>query len=473
MKAVTTMPRIRTKTLPPLNEFDTPISRRQLLRCALGLGGLAFASALASQLNITPAEAAVDLTKATGFGTFVGGNAELMCGEIEGVTVICGNVTERYGDPTLAGRVLWGLDEWVTIEQTTLAIGGAYTHGAFRSTVGASSRGWGNTGGNARIGGTVCGSAAIASDGESAGPGDRGLFVGTAEEMHKHWPDQPVPNRANCEAGPTIKTNLGKAAALQVTMLDGSTVDAQQFWANEVAPLITHLRSLSATGTVAFSAEPAYTADPGSTDHQSITRSGDTRVTCTGDGTSTLQIFDLYASDIANKQICLAINNVPHETGLGFYVIRVHGTNPQVTYGYKSYLNGADYSGEMTAAYNNDTYRHFQDLCSRVLWLYDDNCGTMRVNRAHAMCNGYDVYVADDDCWAFNASNEGGLSSANLMPGSHIVPASAHVRGSTNGRLWVRDNLQLFTWEHHATTWLGLEYAQLDLTKEAKHSDWL
>lgn len=52
-------------------------------------------------------------------------------------------------------------------------------------------------------------------------------------------------------------------------------------------------------------------------------------------------------------------------------------------------------------------------------------------------------------CGIDDWENQNIISHANLLPGSIICLSDASVTGSKSGKLYVRDDLDLDTWEHH------------------------
>lgn len=69
--------------------------------------------------------------------------------------------------------------------------------------------------------------------------------------------------------------------------------------------------------------------------------------------------------------------------------------------------------------------------------------------------------------------NQNMISRANLLPGSIVCLGDASVTGSTSGKLYVRDDLDLDTWEHHNVVWRGLFYGMGEVKKQSAHNDWL
>lgn len=465
---------------PASNEFDTLISRRRLLRCALGLGGIAFASALASQLNITPAEAAVDITIDDGVSMYAGGVVNLYAlSESEGVFVAAGNVNDGVGGVhSVAGHVIWGLGTPPAPEVTTLVVGGNYTLTKFHSAF---------SGGNARIGGTVNGSTTSQRGGTMVGPDDwNGVSAPIARSPEEQWEFDPrwgYPGAENTR----VVAGLGRETALRAATTGGKAIDYNGYWTGIVAPLISNLRKKNATGKVTFAAEPSFSGhkvtEPEVAGNPSIIASDfDGRMTFRGDGTSPMQVFDLDWAEserqlamLGRKQWSVAFEGIPEDARI---VVRVHGSNITMRYGWRCYLNGQLCSTHVNAPYTDPTFLAYRDLASRVLWLFDDACDTITVDAAHAWFDGtggrVDIYTG----WGvFNGDIDdrrcpGQLSQGNLMPGSLFIPGNARIHGSTNGKVLVRNNLDIDTWEHHNVIWRGMLSAVTG-HKRATHSAWL
>ena len=178
---------------------------------------------------------------------------------------------------------------------------------------------------------------------------------------------------------------------------------------------------------------------------------------------------------LGRRQWSAAFEGVPEDARI---VVRVHGSNVTMRYGWRCYLNGQPCSTYVNAPYTNQTFLAYRDLASRMLWLFDDTCGTITVGAAHAWFDGTEGRVDIYTGWGvFNGDiNDrrcpGQLSQGNLMPGSLFVPGNARIHGSTNDKLLVRDRLDIDTWEHHNVIWQGM-MSSIEGRKFAARSEWL
>lgn len=454
------------------------ITRRGLLRAWLGVAGLAACAGLGfgpgRPEQAYAANDGLDLDVDDLVSLFVGGNAFFQqFAEVEGVTLIDGNLGVVPANCSLAGRCIWGMAAEPTAEVTTLVIGGSYLPQE------AAASGANFTGGNARIGGLVNGTAAQYRGNTRIGRGDEHgeLWTPTTANVDQVFGDNPETSEAyvfpGCDST-TIVAGIGKQAALKAVTTGNASVDYNGYWANRVAPLVEVLREQPATGAASFAPEPRYTQDaympsqerfPGMA-MQRVWSDMDVRITFTGDGYAKFQAFDVDFSDIeanlaslGKKNWSVAFEDVPSDATI---LVRVHGSNPVTRFGYKCYLNGQDCSTYVNAPTSDAGFTRYRDLASRVMWLFDDDCGTLTVDAAHAMHDGtagtVEMYAPSRTPTAAleDQANPNQITRGNLLPGSIICPGDASVTGSTNGKLYIRGDLDFDTWEHHNVVWRGL-----------------
>lgn len=478
-------------------DMNRSITRRDLVRVGIGAAGLAVFAGLGVAF-------AAPRRDYEGYEVLHDNYVSVYAGkrlwvrrlsETEGVTVVNDDLV--YGDPnwtdwygcSLAGHVLWGMSVPPYQTTTTLAVGGDVVlqmkNEDKRPLL---------TGGNAHVGGTVDGV-------ETRFRG--GMVVGSHEDSRAI----AIPTWDNCVDfdygengaeyygfdgvdGCAIRTGLGTAdgwyrRALVCENYDPGSdqpvvADYNRFWEVQVAPMIEELRARDATGTVSYSAEPAY--DQVVYNSTSIHSDFDLRLTFFGDRDALLNVFDLDLSVVeaqmaqaGRRQLSLHFLNVPEDGGV--LCVRVHGRNPQWRYGWRARLNENLVTVAINTPFGHPDLVAYRDLCERVLWLFDDDCGELYVDAAHAWFDGdggrVDIYAPKSDDELTQTISDTTcpkeLSRGNLWPGTVLVPGSAYVCGSTNGKLIVRDDLTLDTWEHHNSKWAYVEDGGLDFVKVPMH----
>ena len=136
---------------------------------------------------------------------------------------------------------------------------------------------------------------------------------------------------------------------------------------------------------------PDQTAIPGAT-MQTVWSDMDMRITFTGNGYALFKVFDLDISKVeceiasyGKKNWALAFEGIPEDA---LILVRAHGHDPVIRFGFNSYLNGQLCATYVNAPYDDEDFLRYRDLASRVMWLFDDDCGTLTVDAAHAMYDG-------------------------------------------------------------------------------------
>lgn len=440
------------------------ITRRGLLRAGLGVAGLAACAGLgavprrASAVEFNP----FDDNLAS---IFVGGDCDMwVLREIEGVTVVTGNLRlhqPAHAGLSLAGRVMWGMSTPPAAECTTLAVGGDVTFDNVLTAL---------TGGNTRIGGSVAGSVSTFENGSVCGTGllDRALATPTSNNLGvlgystSYWYDGADDT--------VIVPGIGSRAALTCENGSGSVADYNGYWDAVIAPMVAALRTLEATGD--WSVSPIEIRDHDvylchDQSMQSVDSTWDAQLAFEGDGASLTQVFDLDMAALeddltacSRRQWSCAFNGIPDEASI---LVRVHGKDPFWHYGWTQWLNGQDCSTYVNAPTGDAGFTRYRDLASRVMWLFDDDCGEVTVDAAYGLYHGTGgdvVMYAAPKTYEFgdleDKANPSMVTMGNLWPGSIICPGSFWQRGSTNGKLYVRDAFAFDTWEHHNVVWRGM-----------------
>ena len=461
---------------PPPPDTST-LTRRDLLRLGAAIGGVFAVSALGVHLNpVEEALAAVDITLDDEVSVYAGGNLTITAlMESEGVMVVDGNLVDNDpGNPHLyAGAVVWGMMLPPSAACTMLAVGGQAIFNILPWHAYVS--------GNAQIGGLCAGTTQSQYGGLGCGPSTaEGLYVAAPGSKGPHDLRWEVANNGGCR----VRAGLGKQAALRGVGNSGKAIDYNDYWNRAVAPLVSRLRALPATGSWSMSALGTYSqlvmkkVDHNSRD-TTLTSGYDAKLSIRGDGRSPMQVIDVDWGQVASQmsalgksQVSMSFENMP-ESEDSTILVRVHGTNPTVRSGFKTWINGRDVSTYVNAPTSDATFTAYRTLSSRVCYLFDDNVGSVFVDCAHGMRDGVDIYQPGTGRIDLNLVTGKCPVCGNLLAGSLIIPGSSHVKGSTNGKLFVRGDLTLNTWEHHNVVWRGLRTGFAKLEKSARQSAWL
>lgn len=436
------------------------LSRRAAVRLGLGLLGLGGAICLGSSLSTLQQafglSAADVITSDDDVSIYVGGNWRIdELAETEGVSVVEGSAHYycTTGGSVLGGHVLWGLNTPPSDDTVVVRIGGNLD----------SDYGWPlMSEGHARIGGLVNGTASVWRNGTQAsrveGVNGGGIGTNTTQNLSEFQ----YPMSYYIQESARIQTNIGKAAAL------GSY---QNYWASSISSLVQGLRQRATTGTYEVASwghihHCVADADYIDSDFEAALR-------FIGDGSSAIQVFDVdlasvwsQVSNLGKQQWALVFDEVPDDA---FLVCRMHGSNPLVRFGWACQQNGVDMLTSVNTSYAAESFLRFRDLASRIIWVFDDGCGTLHVDNAHGLLSdGSDVYSG-----SHMGSSGYRLGCGNLLPGSILCPGNAYVEGSTNGKLYVQGDLQIDTWEHHNVVWRGMKTGFVNEQKAPQYASWL
>lgn len=403
--------------------------------------------------------------------------------EMEGVLVCLGDIDdEAVWHHLLAGSVAWGMATTPSIASTMMCVGGDLETQTFKYV-----------GGNAQIGGSVSGGNTVFGGGLGVGSAGSMQTDGLAIASEHYKPsnyqdfdrDWIIPGNEACR----IRARMGRDAALVGRGNDGRSIDYRTYWDDVIAPAIKAMRGFDATGDIDIADCPIYTAEVQRAQRTYLTSSYDVTVTFTGDATERIQVFDLNVSDIegalrrfGKQQMNFAFEGMPVDADF-VVIIRIHGKNPTMRYGFKLMLEGEDIMTCVNAEETDPVFIKFRDLASRVMCLFDDEVGEVFIDCAHGDYNGRDTYQPGRVPFIYDelaGPRRRSACAGNLWCGSHIIPGDAYIKGSTNGKVFVSGLMTINTWEHHNVLWRGFDLIAPQpsplpstLVKEPMHDDWI
>ncbi|MBT1162537.1 choice-of-anchor A family protein [Bifidobacterium sp. SO1] len=353
----------------------------------------------------------------------------------------------------LAGKVMWGMGFQPPANADMVNVGGDVYDNNTNIT---------GVGGNTRIGGAY---HAPANNGSQ-------MFITTQENLQKTGASDrlvntyPYPDQQNA----TIKTNLGKTAALKVdTTGNNDIIDFNDYTRKTLIPLSDKLAALKNTGTVSYTKAPDVTdyshRDIGINPYTNYQPDGngglnienEGKIVFTGDGQQNKQVFtvDLTKAESAaaslktNGSWSLDFENIPDGQPI---IINVTGKS-DVTWipGWRIWVNGVNYS-----TYINDfgqSWSRYRSIASRIMWNY--------ANVSKLMITGASDAGKMDLDTGTKLRGAGSNNGLVQFPGSILIPrGELGTQATTNGRLLIGKDLTLNTLEHHNAPWIGFDEPQ-------------
>lgn len=423
----------------------------------------------------------------TGLSTFVGGDLTYKSvSEVEGSVIVDGNIHNAVG--MLGGHVMWGMGVDPAWNTDAVIAGGNLQVSDFEwiPRLNGMMLNAGATG-SIRIGGsatTIDGAPAVSKPADSTR--DRLIaidnktasqFSQSNQAIYKAYLFDAYSNEQR--ATWTVEDRLGKTKALKARV-NGKTVDYNNYLDRVLRPMSEQYATLSATGTVSWSAAPVKTAIRVENSVGEIDETNAGLLTFIGDSHSKTQVFDLDYSKAESWRTAngkdnwsLDFENMPDDAIIIINV--VDSGDLTLRPGWQMTMNGKDKTTQIDADPEQNGYR---DFASSIMWNFP-NASHVTLDKAHGIIREvgkqfFTDLVDEDkgkDIYWLETGTPVTMSRGVLFPGSILLPnGSMYDYADTNGRLLIGKDLIFDIWEHHNAPWRGIQQGCVTLQTTSSSS---